>query len=483
ARVNQPAGLPAVTQHPQPRVVPTNGNASFSVAVCGTPPFTYQWLRDGTPLNGETNATLLIVNAQLDDAGGYTVVVANTSGSVTSEVAQLVVQIPPVVLRHPAPVTVIRDQTAVFEVAGGGSAPFSYQWQHNGNDIPGATTPTLVLTNVQAAQAGSYRALVFNTAGAVASSNALLTVLIPATITNQPASQTVTNGATVTLTVGAYGSGALRYQWSKDGVNLPDATNATLVLPEVQVANAGIYRVTIWDAIGPAVSQPAELVVLVRPTILIHPVSQALPRGGTLILGVKAEGTMPMGFRWRRNGATLFMETNSTGVSYLVENNVTSNGTYQVIVTNTVNRGGIAALSATVTVLADFDGDGVPDAWEAAYNLNTNDVADAAADADGDSLSNREEYIAGTDPRDPASCLKFERIEMVETAGSPARLSFLAVSNRTYTVQWRPSAGAGEWTDVDEVFAYPSNRVIEILHPSEPDQPRRFYRLVTPRNP
>jgi len=48
---------------------------------------------------------------------------------------------------------------------------------------------------------------------------------------------------------------------------------------------------------------------------------------------------------------------------------------------------------------ADTDNDGMPNAWEEAYQLNKNSAADATQDADGDGLKNRDEYLAGTNPR------------------------------------------------------------------------------------
>lgn len=46
----------------------------------------------------------------------------------------------------------------------------------------------------------------------------------------------------------------------------------------------------------------------------------------------------------------------------------------------------------------DTDGDILPDQWEIAYALNPNDPADAELDSDGDRLTNRDEFFAGTDP-------------------------------------------------------------------------------------
>jgi len=97
--------------------------------------------------------------------------------------------------------TILAGATATLRVKAFGSSPLTYQWQLNGTNITDATAATLTLTNVMAADGGPYAAIVSNNVGSVLSSDGLLTV-VPAIITNQPASRTVLGGSTVALAVG-----------------------------------------------------------------------------------------------------------------------------------------------------------------------------------------------------------------------------------------------------------------------------------------
>ena len=82
---------PQITSQPRSTLVSAGGTASFNVTARGQSPLNYQWQREGAPLSGATSANLAITGVKLTDAGQYKVVVSNSSGSVTSVVAQLTV--------------------------------------------------------------------------------------------------------------------------------------------------------------------------------------------------------------------------------------------------------------------------------------------------------------------------------------------------------------------------------------------------------
>ena len=71
---------------------------TFSTTAAGGPPFTYLWRRDGTALTNQTNATLVLVNVQLTNAGTYSVEVTGCGRATNS--AQLAVTPPVAVARN-----------------------------------------------------------------------------------------------------------------------------------------------------------------------------------------------------------------------------------------------------------------------------------------------------------------------------------------------------------------------------------------------
>jgi len=83
----------------------------------------------------------------------------------------------PTISQQPVSQTMYAGQPATFNVIAVGGAPYTYQWQHNGADIPGATGSTLTLTSASATDAGTYTVKVTNDAGSVDSAAATITVL------------------------------------------------------------------------------------------------------------------------------------------------------------------------------------------------------------------------------------------------------------------------------------------------------------------
>ena len=195
----------------------------------------------------------------------------------------------PVITTQPTNQAVAVGQTATFSVTASGTAPLSYQWSLNGTNITGATNPTLTLNNVQLTQPGSYSVVVTNIVGSTNSASAVLTVVLPLVITQQPQSASVSSYNSASFTVSAAGTGPLIYQWRKNGTNLMDGVNVSgsattnLNLASVTVNDAGNYDVVVSN---PYATTNSAVAVLTVPQTVLTLVSTNVMSGTTVVVPV-----------------------------------------------------------------------------------------------------------------------------------------------------------------------------------------------------
>ena len=108
-RVQAASGPPVITFQPTNQTVVSGAPVGFSVAVDGTPPFSYQWRWNGSALLSATNATLSFPSVSYTQSGAYSVSVTNSFGSLTSTSAVLLVD-PQLTFR----VTALRTNGAII---------------------------------------------------------------------------------------------------------------------------------------------------------------------------------------------------------------------------------------------------------------------------------------------------------------------------------------------------------------------------------
>jgi uncharacterized delta-60 repeat protein len=192
-------GPAAVSQQPESRTNNAGTIAQFLVQGAGTSPLSCQWrkggvlLSDSGNISGSQTATLTLTNVLGADAGSYSVIITNSSGSVTSQVATLSV-VDPFIGTQPLNQTVDAGARVLFSATVVGTESLGYQWRRNGLNMPGATGPTLTLTNAQWADAGGFDLLVSNCFGAVTSAMATLSVNGPAILVSDGSFGPHTNG-------------------------------------------------------------------------------------------------------------------------------------------------------------------------------------------------------------------------------------------------------------------------------------------------
>jgi rhamnogalacturonan endolyase len=199
----------------------------------------------------------------------------------------------PIITNQPMSQIVPAGSSVTFTVGADGAAPLGYQWMSNNVPVLGATNTTLTLTYVSLADSGNYSVLVTNTYfsiqlqantnSSVVSRIAMLTV-VPVLVTNQPVSQTVPSGSTVSFSVGVAGAAPLIYQWNSNSIALSGATNAALTFTNVSLAASATYSVLITNSYGGVLSSNAVLTVLlaseyVSPTFWSMISSNTVPGG------------------------------------------------------------------------------------------------------------------------------------------------------------------------------------------------------------
>jgi hypothetical protein len=247
ASVPQP---PAITSQPADTTVTVGDTAMFSVSVTGDLPYSYQWyFNTNTPLMDQTNASLTIPNVQTNDAGGYSVVVSNNNGSVTSVVATLTVllPVPPSITAQPQDWTNVVGFAATFAVGASGSAPLRYQWYFNTNTLLANQTNALLnFTIASTNDAGGYSVIVTNNFGSVTSAVAVLTVT-----PGSPPFLPAFSGADGAGKYATGGRGGIVYHVTLLDKNFNDTRPGTL---RYGLANAnfpaGVPRTIVFDVAG-----------------------------------------------------------------------------------------------------------------------------------------------------------------------------------------------------------------------------------------
>jgi hypothetical protein len=131
----------------------------------------------------------------------------------------------------------------------------------------------------------------------------------------------------------------------------------------------------------------------------------------------------------------------------------------------------------TVTVATDSDADGIPDWWMNQYfghpTGQAGDNSRATDDADGDGMTNLQEFLAGTSPIDPGSVL---RISSAVPQGSDMVFTFATATNRQYLLEWTTDLNSGVWTSLPDVISG-DGTVQQVRHGGGATLPQRFYRI------
>jgi len=271
------ASPPVINQQPQDRSVTENQPVIFFVGVTGDQPLTFQWRRDGVVLSNAPNtADYSIPFASMADNGvGYSVIITNISGSVTSTVATLTVSAdvtPPTILlvtNAPDYIHIVVRFSERMKTFGSADEPSNY-YLLTGPAItiavfdPSGSNLTLTVDS-ELMDGVSYTVHVDFGQDLAATPNMIAPGASynfkagrPPVINVQPQNQIVNPGGSASFNVLASGS-TLEYQWFKGLQPLAGETNAGLEVSPVTQASLGSYRVVVSNYLGVVTSAAATL--------------------------------------------------------------------------------------------------------------------------------------------------------------------------------------------------------------------------------
>lgn len=191
------------------------------------------------------------------------------------------------------------------------------------------------------------------------------------TIETSPAATSAVAGSVATLTVVANGAPEAAIQWLKNGVAIAGATNATLVLPNVQPSDAGSYSVVASNALGTVTSAAGALTVTRGP--LAGTYFGTMGTGGTFALYL------------RDNGTGVFLATGATGGALIARNvsvdglgnfKFTTAGAAGASVQGSISAAGaVTGTAGTATLSGALSTAGVSQAFAGYYETGANGAA------------------------------------------------------------------------------------------------------------
>ncbi len=373
------AVTPSMLVAPQNIVAQVGSDVILSGGAGGNPTPQYYWQQGLTPIPGATNNSLLIPAAQLTNSGIYTLNATNSAGKASS-LCYLTMAITPgsniLVSGYTNYIVAGTAVTMSSLITNVPAATNTYSWQYGqtgvGNNIPGATNNTLILTSAQTtpSKSGVY-SVTFNSVdiSTIVNSNQYNSYWVFGyfpSVTNQPSPVTVNAGSNATFSVTLAGSTypdvflyqnqtTLVAQTNLSSFNPSSATtttNISLTISNVTQANAGSYTFVVTNYWGSITSSPASLTVI-SPLSVTAPQSQTNYAGKSVSLSVTPSGTSPFSYQWQKGAVNL---SNGGDISGATTNTLnlapaatTNSGNYRVVVTNT--SGSVTSSVAVVSIV------------------------------------------------------------------------------------------------------------------------------------
>jgi hypothetical protein len=337
---------PSITGQPQSATRCETQSVSFTVT--STPAgATFQWQKNTVNIPGATASTFTINSVSINDAGNYRCVVTNGCGSTNSNEAALTVSTTPQFSTQPQDATRCTGQDVTFTVAVSNPSGATYQWQKNGTDIPGATSPSFAINPIGTLDGGLYRCRVENACGIGFSNSATLTVNSTISFLQEPQDATRCAGQSVDFSVVLENPTGATYQWQKNSIDIPGATNSSFSINPVAAGDAGQYRCVVTTPCGTQATRNATLSVSGSLQFTQQPQDTSACVGQLASFTIAVDNPSGVTYQWQKDSVDI---PGATAITYAIPSVSSGDaGLYRCVATSSC--GNSISNAATLSVL------------------------------------------------------------------------------------------------------------------------------------
>ena len=165
---------PSIITPPSSATKNVGQSVTFSVSINAdvNPAPSYVWNHNGNIIASATTSSYSIGSIALTDSGSYTVTVANSAGTITSQPVILTVNYAPIITKQPQSQTLYLNQPDTFSVVANGKPMPTYTWKKNGVAISGQTGSSLIIASPGVSDSGKYTVTITNNTGSAISDTA-----------------------------------------------------------------------------------------------------------------------------------------------------------------------------------------------------------------------------------------------------------------------------------------------------------------------
>ena len=285
---------PVITQQPLGNTICIGDDITLQTKAIGSEPLNYQWLFNtsdvtGTNISGDETEFMTISSISEGQAGSYTCHVSNMCGFTITDVAEVIVNTPPVVTVQPEDLDVCEAEEMLIDINYAGTEPISFEWYiEETSTMIGSEEDFTALSDPD--NSGSYYCILSNSCADISTDTVNIHIIALPEVTTHPEDESVCVGEYASMQIYANGEEPLDFLWYKNESPVSGQTNSTLEYPTAQVNQTGIYFCRVSNICGYDDSAEAELSIGTEPAITWNPIDQTICEHDTLNLIMDAQG-------------------------------------------------------------------------------------------------------------------------------------------------------------------------------------------------